>query len=74
MNLMNDLLADCPDDFVMVFFDDILIYSKTLKDHVVHLMKVLQRKSPPSAGVISSMQRHQSVRLHIKASSSLGSR
>ena len=43
MNLMNDVLADYLDDFVVVFLDDILIYSKTIDDHVVHLRKVLQK-------------------------------
>ena len=43
MNLMNDVLADYLDDFVVVFLDDILIYSKTIEDHVGHLRKVLQK-------------------------------
>ena len=43
MHLMNDVLADYLDDFVVVFLDDILIYSKTIEDHVVHLRKVLQK-------------------------------
>ena len=43
MNLMNDVLANYLDDFVMVFLDDILIYFKTLEDHVVHLRKALQK-------------------------------
>ena len=43
MNLMNDVLADYLDDFVVVFLDDILIYSNTIEDHVVHLRKVLQK-------------------------------
>ena len=43
MNLMNDVLADYLDDFIVVFLDDILIYSKTIEDHVVHLQKVLQK-------------------------------
>ena len=43
MNLMNDVLADYLDDFVVVFLDDILIYSKTLEDHAIHLKKVLQK-------------------------------
>jgi hypothetical protein len=41
MNLMNDVLADYLDDFIIVFLDDILIYSKTIEDHVVHLRKIL---------------------------------
>ena len=40
---MNDLLADYLDDFVIVFLDDILIYSKTIEDHAVHLQKLLQK-------------------------------
>ena len=43
MNLMNDVLADYLDDFVAVFLDGILIYSKIIEDHVVHLRKVLQK-------------------------------
>ena len=41
MNLMNDVLADYLDDFVVVSLDDILIYSKTINNHFVHLQKVL---------------------------------
>ena len=41
MNLMNDVLADFLDDFVVVFLDDILIYSKTAEDHAEHLRRVL---------------------------------
>ena len=43
MNLMKDVLVDYLDDFVVVFLDDILIYSKTLEDHAIHLRKVLQK-------------------------------
>ena len=35
MNLMNGVLADYLDGFVIVFLDDILIYSKTIEDYVV---------------------------------------
>ena len=43
VNLVNDVLANYMDDFVMVFLNDILIYSKTLEDHAIHLNKVLQK-------------------------------
>ena len=43
MNLMNDVLKDYLDDFVVVFLDDILIYSKTPEDHAEHLRKVLEK-------------------------------
>ena len=41
MNMMNDLLGDYLDKFVLVFLDDILIYSATLEDHLEHLRKTL---------------------------------
>ena len=43
MNLMNDLLRDYLDEFILVFLDDILIYSRTPEDHAEHLRKVFQR-------------------------------
>ena len=42
-NLMNDVLFDFLDSFVVVYLDNIVIYSPTLEDHVVHLEKVLDR-------------------------------
>ena len=43
MNMMNDLLGDYLDRFVLVFLDDILIYSANIDQHVEHLRQVLQR-------------------------------
>ena len=41
MHLMHETFRSYLDDFVIVFLDDILIYSKTLDDHERHVRKVL---------------------------------
>jgi hypothetical protein len=43
MHLMNKSFMDYLDTFVVIFIDDILVYSKTEEDHEVHLKLVLQR-------------------------------
>ena len=40
---MNDVLWDYLNDFCSAYLDDILIYSKNLKDHVKHVCLVLQK-------------------------------
>ncbi|GBG84008.1 hypothetical protein CBR_g37882 [Chara braunii] len=40
---MNTMFQDLLEDFVLVYIDDILIYSRTLEEHMTHLRTVLQR-------------------------------
>ena len=43
MDLMNRVFSDYLDKFVIVFIDDILIYSKSHEEHERHLRLVLER-------------------------------
>jgi hypothetical protein len=43
MYLMNNVFMDYLDKFLVVFIDDILIYSQNEQEHEEHLRKVLQR-------------------------------
>ncbi|PKI79455.1 hypothetical protein CRG98_000146 [Punica granatum] len=42
MRLMNHVLRAFIGKFVVVYFDNILMYSKSMKDHINHLRRVLQ--------------------------------
>jgi hypothetical protein len=42
MCLMNNILSKCLNKFVIIFIDDILIYSKNEQEHEEHLRIVLQ--------------------------------
>jgi hypothetical protein len=41
--LMNSVLMEKLDKFIMVFIDDILVYSKSMEEHEDHLRVMLQR-------------------------------
>jgi hypothetical protein len=43
MDTMNRVFHDYLDQFIVVFIDDILIYSKTPEEHKKHLRKALER-------------------------------
>lgn len=42
MNLMNSVLHDCLNKFVLRFLDNILIYYKNDEEHLEHLQTILQ--------------------------------
>ena len=42
MDLMNRVFRPCVDQFVIVFIDDILVYSKDLENHDTYLRVVLE--------------------------------
>ena len=43
MDLMNQVLCEYLDGFIMVFIDDILVYSLSEDEHTKYLTMVLQR-------------------------------
>jgi hypothetical protein len=43
MNLMNKVFMEELDKFVIVFIDDIVVYSKSVDEHEQHLRVVLEK-------------------------------
>ena len=48
MSFMNEVLRPYLDQFVVVFLDDILIYSKNQDEHMEHLRLVLEKLRRPA--------------------------
>ena len=42
-HFINDVLSEYLDDFVISYIDDILIYSKTIEEHHIHVRRVLKK-------------------------------
>ena len=42
-HFINDVLSDYLDDFVISYIDDILIYSKSLEEHHIHVKNFLKK-------------------------------
>ena len=40
---INEALRECLDNFVVVYLDDILIFSKSMKDYTFHVILVLEK-------------------------------
>ena len=41
MNLMHTIFREQLDDFIVIFLDDTLVYSKNVEDHVTHVWQTL---------------------------------
>jgi len=45
MSVVNDVLQPFLDNFVILYLDDILIFSKTREEHVKQVLDVLEREN-----------------------------
>ncbi|GJT87799.1 putative reverse transcriptase domain-containing protein [Tanacetum coccineum] len=56
MDLMNRVCKPCLDKFVIVFIDDILIYSKNKKEHEEHLKAILELLKKEDAPILALLE------------------
>ena len=42
MHLMHSIFREHLDDFIIIFFDDILVYSRGLEEHMTHVRQTLE--------------------------------
>ena len=54
-HLMNDVFCEFLDHFVVVYFDDILVFSKNEKDHENHVQLILEKLR--SAGLYAKLEK-----------------
>ena len=64
---INDIIHDCLDRFAVAYMDDILIYSNSLQEHILHVRTVLQKLL--SAGLYAKLEK---CKFHVQKVSFLG--
>ena len=64
---INDIIRDCLDRFAVAYMDDILIYSNSLQEHILHVRTILQKLL--SAGLYAKLEKCE---FHVQKVSFLG--
>ena len=64
---INDIICDCLDHFTVTYMDNILIYSNSLQEHILHVRTILQKLL--SAGLYVKLEKYE---FHVQKVSFLG--